>query len=391
MFLTGGVLQRRGTSNTRNEISKLVSVVTMRNWTSGIRLAFIVLCCTFSRRARCVESNERKENGHGNKSLTMSSDQRLAGHSDNYHKNNSRVMFWRPQKVGSSTILSLLTSFGYRYDAPPRRKSPIINSLCIKMAACALHELRSSGSVLDSTHTRELLKYLEGYISRRSYPENKKPGPLKAAIVKAERNVEAQSYKVSSSHQICNLRAAIVKSSLQCTFSNRTLKSLTTVEVDKSMGRSIGPTEVVKELFVVRNPLSRAISVYYFWGELFKMHRNGKRRPTAKGKGKVRQLLSSGGESEDEVSTSLGTISDAILSENFTRIGVLDSTARRQLIDVKKKDKVIRLGSSAAELVRGSIFTYHGNETSVPPADIAMAFARRLPYNPGCLGQVLLG
>lgn len=30
-------------------------------------------------------------------------------------KNEANIMFWRPQKVGSSTMLSLLISYGFRY------------------------------------------------------------------------------------------------------------------------------------------------------------------------------------------------------------------------------------------------------------------------------------
>ena len=346
-----------------------------------------MLCCTFYRNAGGLENNDRRGNEQGNMSLTLTSDRRLAGYSDVVNIRHSKVMFWRPQKVGSSTILSLLTSFGYRYDAPPRRKSSIINSLCIKMASCALHELRSSGSVNASTHAGELLKYLEGYIDRRSYPVNKKPGPLKAVTIKVERSVEAQSFKISSSHQICNLRAAIVKSSLQCTFSNWTLNSSLLVGEDKPYFRSVEPTEVIKELFVVRNPLSRAISIYYFWGELFKMHKNDKSRSGPKGKNKHRHLLSSDGNSEEEDNTSLGTILDEEFRQQIVRAGASDDDKTRKLTDANKKSKsVIRLVSSAAEPVRGSIFTYHGNESSVPPLGIAMAYAKRLPYNPGMPG-----
>ena len=37
-------------------------------------------------------------------------------------KKASNIMFWRPQKVGSSTLLSLLVSYGYRFNMLPRRK-----------------------------------------------------------------------------------------------------------------------------------------------------------------------------------------------------------------------------------------------------------------------------
>ena len=38
-------------------------------------------------------------------------------------KDAENIMFWRPQKVGSSTLLSLLVSFGYRYNHLPREES----------------------------------------------------------------------------------------------------------------------------------------------------------------------------------------------------------------------------------------------------------------------------
>ena len=39
------------------------------------------------------------------------------------------IMFWRPQKVGSSTILSILVSYGFRYNAIPRRKGRITQNV----------------------------------------------------------------------------------------------------------------------------------------------------------------------------------------------------------------------------------------------------------------------
>lgn len=351
----------------------------MRNLTSLSRLAVAVLCYAFSRHARCFESNDRSENGQENL-LTMTSDHNLAGFSDNFNSSRSTVMFWRPQKVGSSTVLSLLTSFGYRYNAPPRRKSPVVNSLCIRMARCALHDLRNGGSVTDSVDVAELLRYLEGYISRRAYPENRKISRLNDEAIAADKEVGSQPFKISSSHQICNLRVGVVKSSLQCTFADTTA-----LDVENSSERIVGLTEVVKELFVVRNPLSRAISVYYFWGELFKMHKHTQLRSGLKGKIKGRQLRSGDASSEEENDTTQGTINYEEFPQDFDGIDVANRSTTRQLLNGKKHDRIIRLGSSAAELVRGT-FTYHGNESSVPPLDIATAFARRLPYNAGMPG-----
>ena len=46
-----------------------------------------------------------------------------------------RVFFWRPQKVGSSTILSILLSYSYRYNIISRRKGGS-NAFCLKIASC---------------------------------------------------------------------------------------------------------------------------------------------------------------------------------------------------------------------------------------------------------------
>ena len=54
------------------------------------------------------------------------------------------IMFWRPQKVGSSTILSLLISFGFRNNILIRRKTPGYNYMCRKIALCAYETLQSN-------------------------------------------------------------------------------------------------------------------------------------------------------------------------------------------------------------------------------------------------------
>jgi hypothetical protein len=38
------------------------------------------------------------------------------------------------------------------------------------------------------------------------------------------------------------------------------------------------------------------------------------------------------------------------------------------------------------EVIKGPTFTYHGDESTVPSEDIALAFARRLPYTAGMPG-----
>ena len=141
-------------------------------------------------------------------------------------------MFWRLQKVGSSTILSILLSYGYRNNILPKRKSPGFNRVCENIKKCSA--LNSSSVVSMREPKAELFEILD------------------VGIV--------------LSHEICNIPASAVRSHLPCMF-----KSSNCLASDRSAFRD------VKELFLVREPLSRAISVYYFWGELFKLRASQRR------------------------------------------------------------------------------------------------------------------
>lgn len=346
-------------------------------------LAFATLYCHFPH-AQSNGDKEGKDSGGNSRARHMPKDYKIIEDLRQIHLNQSAIMFWRPQKVGSSTVLSLLTSYGYRYNAPPRRKTPLINSLCIKMARCALSQIDSpENRKLLGSNAAELRTYLEGYIKYRSFPPPRSGIPtLRPGTALAESICESQSYKISSSHQICNLRSDAIRSSMQCTFSNATIGGVTEEITDTNAHSDVVDyTTTVKELFVVRNPLSRAISVYYFWGELFKMHRVIKRRTNLRGVDKRarkdRILIS------DEVDQ-YDYYSDQLASLEESQDEVNDDIEARRL--TAEQNEVVRLGMAGDGLVKGSLFTYHGNETSVPPFEIAMAFAQNLPYKAGMPG-----
>jgi hypothetical protein len=345
-------------------------------------LAFAALYSYFPK-AQSNGDNEGKDSGGNRGARKMPRDFKIIEDLRQIHLNQSAIMFWRPQKVGSSTVLSLLTSYGYRYNALPRRKTPLINSLCIKMARCALIEIDSpENAQLLGSNAAELRTYLEAYIKYRTYPPRSAIPPLRAGTTTAESVCESQSYKISSSHQICNLRSDAIKSSLQCTFSNTTVGGVTEEIPDtKAPNYFVDRSAAVKELFVVRNPLSRAISVYYFWGELFKMHRVIKRRINLRGADrrtrKDRSLLGDESDQYNYYSNQLASLEE--LEDELN-----DDNEARHLI--AEQNEVIRLGMGGEGPVKGSLFTYHGNETSVPPFEIAMAFAQNLPYKAGMPG-----
>ena len=95
-------------------------------------------------------------------------------------------------------------------------------------------------------------------------------------------------------------------------------------------------------LLLRSNPLSRSISVYYFWGELFKLAQQYGGERSARKNGKKR-----------------------------------------------RRSHSQEIGKLQTGLVKGRLFTYHGNETSIPPAEIAQNYAKSLPYRSGMPGPSL--
>ena len=88
---------------------------------------------------------------------------------------------------------------------------------------------------------------------------------------------------------------------------------------------------------MVRDPLKRAVSVYYFWGELFRIQAEQKEQ---KGQRRKKNKKEKEEKEEDPLNGKAG--------------------------------KGYRLGESGAgnrevALVHGALFDYHGDEGSVPP------------------------
>lgn len=121
-------------------------------------------------------------------------------------------------------------------------------------------------------------------------------------------------FKISLTHELCGYgRAGSLHADLKC---------------------SLGSTVDVKQLVIVRDPLSRAVSVYYFWGELFKLRRLQKQSPKGK----------------------------------------------------KSNGQVSQLGAAKTEEIKNGLFWYHGNESSPPPVEFAKRYAEGLPFSIGMPG-----
>jgi hypothetical protein len=419
-------------------------------------------------------------------------DMRVADNLVPVHRSEPAILFWRPQKVGSSTILSLLVSYGYRFNVLVRRKSAF-NALCVKAARCALQNFDSVVHTMEAEHvpvtSHKLRTHLTKYVYERLHGAGGPSGLRRVAQMNEER-AERQLYRISTSHQMCNLPPLLVKTQLECMFTNHTQLALSSL---KERGTEVntfvpfsrngtGPFEV-RELYVLREPMARAVSVYYFWGELFKLHRVDKqpeehinatrrerrrmREPGFRGVNAAtdlyqpllkprRQLRGAGGGGLDEgngegegggeslaekteVEAEQGDVEESEEAEEedyeyeySLMTGVAAETtepaepgaaaerelgaagvgkhAQAPLLQLQRGQRRLeaasalpkkpgsgkdgaevqkwRLGNAktSTEVVKGTIFTYHGDETTVPPREIAMAYAKRLPYVAGMPG-----
>jgi len=431
-------------------------------------------------------------------------------------KNPPNVHFWRPQKVGSSTIVSLLVSFAYRYNLLPKRKAGI-NLFCRKIAKCAweylgLSDLESfkkgdkpgSYASPSGASNLEFKQRLKDYINfGGKWPELNEHGRPKRAIAAHSPNARANgldrvaellgpSY-FNVQHDLCHLDTQLIRDHMECGFSkvqeldglgaNATTRQVRHRQVGRSaaagaagegvvsekdlllakkamllFGRSTEPvlpldvdvmTQSIdlkikdkgignqasaaaataaaanpnarggsKELFQVRDPLSRAISVYYFWGELFKLRKSvktnglggaagGKRAARKRSRGEDlqeagvgRAAAQAGGRfdapKDADLEQSAGGNLPPLIQLNSKRVKTRKLSAISETWEkfsgiLKKRKHAIGQNNDpggSGDEVQG-FFKYHGNELTVPPDAIAMEYAENLHYNAGMPGPSL--
>jgi hypothetical protein len=261
--------------------------------------------------------------------------------------NGSSVFFWRPQKVGSSTMLSVLMSYGFRYNFLPKRKSSS-NAYCRLFAKCA---------IINSIYPLNITQsYLENYITQRIPGTPMRNQQLTQKDLDAERLSNTVRFKISLSHEVCNLNAQVIEKTMSCTFSK-----------GKKTNNS-----TVRELFMLRDPLSRSISVYYFWGELYKMKHGMKR---------MQAVVSHG----DPIGLDTAVDTDRQSRKEKKKRKQRqeqEESANRALAELK-------LGQSDFSdpvIVHGQRFQYHGKESTAPDVAIAMRYAKHDIYRPGMPG-----
>lgn len=303
-------------------------------------------------------------------------------------KEGDNIMFWRPQKVGSSTLISPLMSYAYRYNFLPKYKVGG-NDFCQKLTTC---------SKVVGALTPEVMSDLFEY--------------------------EETDFKMSLNHEVCYMERKIVEKNLQCGF--------TTVNSSKL------DVPGIKEIFLLRDPVERAISSYYFWGELAKL-RTIQTAATPERSSNVSMFKSSGSKrvgssssnrtsaealpmvkvqkiepfspmkntgssiislftsilsgqepndntKKDSAHRLLPTSADAMFAQS-TQSNISSIAKPAITSDSKSKVRKPVLGTdNTTHLIAASKFMYHGSERTVPPLEIAAEYAKKLPLITGLPG-----
>lgn len=382
------------------------------------------------------------------------------------------IHFWRPQKVGSSTILAILLSYSYRYNYLPKRKAGA-NALCREIAQCAISkksQLHNADNADNNNNNnsnpwrtvRGMKKQQQQYNSNNStlttteylmdYIKQSIPGSMNRRSItgRLSRDIKTSMsvpYMMSTAHEICNIHEDVIQQHLLCSFQrgsdrrsdkkkknrnknpkngdegsndNFLLNPISVLDViaDKKSrrGSSSENNEMMKELFLVRDPLSRAISVYYFWGELYKLTRS-KHFSRDHNRGSKRKLFGSnindnhddyyddyydGDYDGDEVFFDINIdnshADDRNYNQNYNNINNLRKHVKSEETEKVKRSLRYRIGENSltnnrninhhitSNIIPGQYFRYHGIESTSPPLEYAMQYAKGPIYKAGMPG-----
>ena len=114
-------------------------------------------------------------------------------------KDEPNIMFWRPQKVGSSTVITILLSYAYRYNVLHKRKG-FSNSLCVKVINCLQSTIPS-----DSVHDKSIVN---------NHPDSGRVPKLYHDF--KELLSETVPYQISLNHQLCHLPGQLTTWAFTC-------------------------------------------------------------------------------------------------------------------------------------------------------------------------------
>jgi hypothetical protein len=180
------------------------------------------------------------------------------------------VMFWRPQKVGSSTFLALLMSHAFRTNKFPRKKGYGANNFCRRIAFCAKFSYNIMDNIVRPDSENTIWTYSDQYIAGKILGAGTKGSATDiSAFIRTTKQLESVRFHSSVQHEICNMPTFIVQASLSCAFTQPLYYNMSVSKLNHHNTKITVKPKNVKQLFLVREPVARAISVYYFWGFLF--------------------------------------------------------------------------------------------------------------------------
>lgn len=257
-------------------------------------------------------------------------------------------MFWRPNKVGSTTVGQLFVSYAFRNKQFPLRASTL-NYLCRKVAVCAFEHGKN-------VEKERLSQYISANYENMTRLLDKGSSVTVAGAL--ENAGELSPHHMSITHEVCNFDAAVLQKHLACAFAPLSPSTLSSLAVTMSSRSILEPAKVIpphdspfttassssiKEVFLVREPVARAVSGYYYIGEMIRL---------------IRQVHA---------------------AKNATASA--DKKLRLRLgLDISLPNRPSSSGGTSGVL-RTRTMWYHGNESSPPPLRIAQRFARAPPYS----------
>lgn len=201
------------------------------------------------------------------------------------------LFFWRLQKVGSSSILSILTSYSVFHGLIIQpRTSPKI--FCNRIYLISSKHNDTKVENINNRNLRGFHENLEEYFDPYSYlmyEDNGDSSMLLSnsrALALSNKSKPEIYFQVSLQHQLCNDEN---KYGITNNISEHFESTPPVFSLDKEFkSKKFEPIYPVKKVYetnlqnylriekrktrqfyLVRDPLSRMISIYYFWGELY--------------------------------------------------------------------------------------------------------------------------
>ena len=240
-----------------------------------------------------------------------------------------------------------------------------------------------------------MTKYLHHYIL---YKKSLLPNRKNNKIRKRSESREAIHFDFSLTHALCSLKAYLIPEALACAF-----------KADRGTVKEIGFQFVFRFLLFhrrdsnppLREPVARAVSSYYYWGELNQVARNRENEDKNRfDQKRIGYLLGQTALAAAEIGEVVRDPIETRETEDRESSGMADVFRNRLLsaaVAERAGDRnIYREGENDHDPPKFNIpdtrfsgksgFLYHGDRSSPPPPDVAILYSVNLPYRRGMPG-----